>query len=146
MCSWVSLLCIEISSKCLGIGGCIDSQACTCLTNAADVSLSYGRDAVVACRSLSVLLCLQCSMCMTFHIDTVPATLLDTASHCSHSGLLANHAIRGTLHICYVFSLQPQLHTMLLPGQTLTGDSQSLKQLVWLLQVRSWGLGRGAGC
>ncbi len=85
-------------------------------------------------------------MCMTSHIVAVPATLLNTASDCSHSGPFAHHAIRETLYIFYVSSLQPQLHTKLLPAQTLTGDSQIVKQLVGLLQVRSWGLGRGAGC
>ena len=47
--SWVSVLCIEIGSDCLGVRICVDSQACTCLTNAADVILTYGHDAVMAC-------------------------------------------------------------------------------------------------
>lgn len=133
LCSWVSLLCVDISSKCLGVGSCIDSHACTCFTYAADVSLSYGHDAVVACRRLSVLLCLQCSMCMTSRIAAVPATLLKTASHCILSGLFANHAIMETLYFSYVSSLQPQLHTELLPGQTLIGESQA----------NSWWVGAG---
>lgn len=85
-------------------------------------------------------------MCMTLHTDAGPATLLTNASHCSHSGLLAHHAIRQILFIRYVLSFQPQLHIKLLPRQTLTGDSQSLDELVGSVQVRSWGLGRGAGC
>ncbi len=109
LCSWVSLLCNDISSKGLGIRDCVDIQAFTCLTNTADVSLSHGHDAVVVSRSLSVLLCLQCSMCMTYNIDAVPATLLNTASHCSHSRLLPHHG--ETLHISDVYSLQPRLHT-----------------------------------
>ena len=145
LCSWVSLLCNDISSKGLGIRDCVDIQAFTCLTNTADVSLSHGHDAVVVSRSLSVLLCLQCSMCMTYKIDAVPATLLNTASHCSHSRLLPHHAIRETLRISDVYSLQPRLHTKLLPGQTLTSHSQSLKQLVGCCRSDPGGSAGGRG-
>jgi len=45
--SWVFLLWIEISSNCLAVGSYTDSQACTCFTDAADVSSSH--HAVAAC-------------------------------------------------------------------------------------------------